>query len=186
MIGAACNLLARARCDRAHPSNTSDVLDIFIGDGVWELEDMTSNITLLLGQVGTLLIGSLGLCVALVTQRRQLNAQMFIEFSKRFEDLLRLFPTEAWLANRNPGQPLPPSSPELRDCTLYCIQFINDCYYLHKNRFISTRLWRLWEREITRTLSGPLFEREWESVKAEFAHDPQFSHYISYLTQRRR
>jgi hypothetical protein len=147
---------------------------------------IASNVTLLLGQVGTLLIGSLGLGVALLTQRRQLNAQMFIEFSKRFEDLLRLFPTEAWLANRNPGQPLPPSSPELRDCTLYCIQFIADCHYLHKGRFISTSLWRMWEREITRTLGGPLFEREWQNVKAEFAHDPQFSHYISCLTQRRR
>jgi len=39
---------------------------------------------------------------------------MFVEFSKRFEDLLRLFPTEAWLANRNPAQPLPSSSPELK------------------------------------------------------------------------
>ena len=142
-------------------------------------------ITVLLGQVGTLLIGSLGLGLALHNQRRQLDAQMFIEFSKRFADLLRLFPTEAWLANRSPGQPLPPSSPELRDRTLYCIQFVADGYYLHKGRFISTSLWRLWEREIKRTLGGPLFSREWENVKAEFAHDPQFSHYISCLTQRK-
>ena len=85
----------------------------------------------------------------------------------------------------SPGQPLPPSSPELRDCTLYCIQFVADGYYLHKGRFISTSLWRLWEREIKRTLGGPLFSREWENVKAEFAHDPQFSHYISCLTQRK-
>jgi len=184
MIGAARDLLACARRDRAHASNTSDVLAIFIGDGRQELADMTtSNITLILGQMGTLLIGSLGLGVALLTQRRQLNAQMFIEFSKRFEDLLRLFPTEAWLANRNPGQPLPPSSLELRDCTLYCIQFIADVYYLHKSRFISTRLWRIWEREIKLTLSGPLFKREWENVKTEFSHDQQFSHYITCLTQ---
>ena len=59
-------------------------------------------ITVLLGQVGTLLIGSLGLGLALHNQRRQLDAQMFIEFSKRFADLLSLFPTEAWLANRQP------------------------------------------------------------------------------------
>jgi hypothetical protein len=187
MIGAARNLLACTFRDRALVSNTSDILAVFFGDGRLELADMTTpNITLLLGQVGTLLIGSLGLAVALRTQRRQLNAQMYIEFSKRFEELLRLFPTDAWLANRNPGQPLPPSSPELRDCTLYCIQFIAHAYYLHQGRYIATNLWRLWEREIKRTLSGPLFEREWENVKAEFAHDPQFSHYISCLTQRGR
>jgi hypothetical protein len=28
---------------------------------------------------------------------------MFIEVSGRFQELLRMFPTEAWLANRNPS-----------------------------------------------------------------------------------
>src|SRR5271155_3665345 len=127
-----------------------------------------------LGQVGTLVIGSVGICVALVNQRRQLNAQMFIEFSGRFQELLRLFPTEAWLANRNPSQPLPPSRQELTDCTLYCIQFVAGVYYLHKGGYISNHMWSLWEREIKRTLSGPLFEREWGKVRAEFSHDTYF------------
>src|SRR4029077_4280615 len=112
---------------------------------------MTPNNWLSLGQVGTLLIGTLGIGVALRNQRRQLNAQMFIEFSRRFDDLLRLFPTEAWLAIRNPAQPLPPTSQELTDCTLYCIQFISDVYYLHKGGYVSRNLWLLWEREIKRT-----------------------------------
>src|SRR5271169_6026233 len=121
-----------------------------------------------LGQVGTFVLGSVGIWVALVNQRRQLNAQMFIEFSGRFQQILRLFPTEAWLANRTPSRPLPPSTQELTDCTLYCIQFIADAYYLHKGGYISKRIWKLWEREMKRTLSGPLFEREWEKVAAEY------------------
>jgi hypothetical protein len=36
---------------------------------------MVSDILVQLGQVGTLVIGSIGICVALVNQRRQLNAQ---------------------------------------------------------------------------------------------------------------
>src|SRR5271166_1522486 len=122
---------------------------------------MPADILEQLGQVGTLVIGGVGICVALLNQRRQLNAQMFIEFSGRFQDILRLFPTEAWLANRNPSQPLPPSSRELTDCTLYCIQFIADAYYLHKGGYISKSIWKLWEPEIKRTLSGPVFKREW-------------------------
>src|SRR5271168_2113820 len=130
------------------------------------------------GQAGTLVIGTVGICVALLNQRRQLNAQMFIEFSGRFQDILRLFPTEAWLANRNPFKPLPPPSQELTDCTLYCIQFIADAYHLHKGRYISHNLWVLWEREIKRTLTGPVFQREWAGVAAEFAHDREFLNYI--------
>jgi hypothetical protein len=78
---------------------------------------MASDVLVQLGQIGTFVIRSVGICVALVNQRRQLNAQMFIEFSGRFQNILGLFPTQAWLANRNPSQPLPPSSQEFTDCT---------------------------------------------------------------------
>jgi hypothetical protein len=119
-------------------------------------------------QWGTLFVGGVGIGVALINQRRQLNAQMFIEFSKRFEELLRLFPTEAWLANRRPHQELPPCSTEITECTLYCIQFVADVYHLHEAGYISNRLWSLWEREIKRTLRGPLFVREWSAWQPNF------------------
>jgi len=147
---------------------------------------MPENIFVQLGQVAPLIIGSVGIWVALVNQRRQLNAQMFVEFSGRFQNILRLFPTEAWLANRNPSQPLPPSSQELTDCTLYCIQFIADAYYLHKGGYISKKIWMLWEREIKRTLGGPVFQREWAGVAAEFEHDRQFVQYINALMRCKR
>lgn len=137
-----------------------------------------------LGQIGTLIVGSVGVCVALVNQRRQLNAQMYIEFSARFQSLLRLFPTDAWLANRSPTKPLPPSSQELTDCTLYCVQVVHDAFHLHKGGYISKRLWQLWEREIRQTLSGRIFRREWEVVSEEFAHNPSFLRYIAKLMER--
>ena len=130
-------------------------------------------------QLGAIIVGSIGIGVALINQKRQLNAQMFIEFSKRFEELLRLFPTEAWLANRRPNQELPPCSREITECTLYCIQFVADVYHLHKAGYISKPLWRLWEREIRRTVKGPLFVREWSAVAAEFSHDKDFMDYLS-------
>jgi hypothetical protein len=145
---------------------------------------MAADIWVQLGQFGTLAIGSVGIGVALVNQRRQLNAQMYIEYSGRFQELLRLFPTEAWLANRNPAQPIPPSSQELTDCTLYCIQFIADVYHLHKAGYISDKLWILWEIEIKRTLTGRVFQREWAGVAAEFDHNQEFLQYIHKLMHR--
>jgi hypothetical protein len=147
---------------------------------------MSANLLVQIGQTGTLILGGLYIWVALLNQRRQLNAQMFIEFSRRFQELLRLFPTEAWLANRNPSQPLPPSSQEVTDCTLYCIQFIADIYHLHRGGYISKNLWVLWEREIKHTLAGPVFQREWDGVEAEFAHNRDFFHYIDTLMRRKR
>jgi hypothetical protein len=135
-----------------------------------------------LTEAGTLLIGSVGIGVALLNQRRQLNAQMFIEFSRRFVDLLHLFPTEAWMANRNTAQCLPPRSREITECSLYCFHLIADVYNLRKGGYISNSLWVLWEQEIKRTLMGPLFVREWAEVSTEFAHDLGFVNYINKLT----
>jgi len=132
-------------------------------------------------QVGTLLLGCLGIWVAMFNQRRQLNAQMFIEVSGRFQVLLRLFPTEAWLANRNPSQPLPPRSREITDCTLYCFQLIADVYHVHQGRYISKTLWNAWEREIKHILAGRIFRREWEVLAVEFSHNDKFLQYINAL-----
>lgn len=139
---------------------------------------MISDIFAQLGTGGTIAVGSLGIYVALRNQHRQLNAQMFIEFSGRFQELLRLFPTEAWLANRNPSKPMPAPGQELTDCTLYAMQFIADVYYLHKGGYVSKSMWRVWEREIRKTLTGPVFRREWQRVSAEFAHTQDFIDYI--------
>lgn len=147
---------------------------------------MTPDLLMQISQLGTLLIGSLGVGVALVTQRRQLNAQLFIEFSRRFQDILRMFPTDAWLANRNPAIPLPPPSQQLTDCTLYCIQFIADVYYLRNSGYVPDKLWLLWEREIERGLKGPVFAREWDTVLAQYGHDPDFLHFINMLVCRNR
>ena len=131
-----------------------------------------------LGNSGTVAVGSLGIYVALRNQHRQLNAQTFIEFSKRFQELLRMFPTDAWLANRNPSKPLPPSSQEITDCTLYAMQLIADVYRLHDAGYLSKKVWKLWEKDIRKTITGPVFRREWQEVSAEFSHTVDFVEYI--------
>jgi hypothetical protein len=137
-------------------------------------------------QVGTLVLGSLGVWVAILNQQRQLNAQMFITISGRFQELLRLFPTEAWLANRNASQPAPPRSPEVTDCTLYCLQLIADVYHLRQGRYISNNLWSAWQREIKHILEGRIFRREWEWLEVEFSHNEEFLNYINDLMKSNR
>jgi hypothetical protein len=134
-----------------------------------------------LSQVGTLILGSLGIWVSMLNQRRQLNSQMFIEVSGRFQELLRMFPTEAWLANRNPSQPLPPPSQEITDCTLYCLQLIADVYHVRRAGYISKRVWNAWEREIKHILEGRIFRREWKGLAIEFSHNEDFLRYINGL-----
>src|SRR5579859_4977551 len=143
------------------------------------------NILVQCSQVGTLVLGSAGIWIAMLNQRRQLNAQMFITITGRFQELLRLFPTEAWLANRNASQPLPARSQEITDCTLYCLQLIADVYHLRQAEYISDKLWKAWEREIRHILEGRIFQRELEWLEIEFSHNKDFLRYINALMRRK-
>lgn len=125
-----------------------------------------------LGSAITVAIGTTGILVALRNQRRQLNAQLYIEMSKGFQEMMRSFPTEAWLANTNVSRPMPPPSKEVTECTLYAMQFVADVYYLHKGGYLSANLWKLWERAIDRTLAGRVFQREWETLSVQFDNSP--------------
>jgi hypothetical protein len=174
-------------CASANPGELRGVLEdrsnriVVLWLSTFQGMKLPADVLVQLGQVGTLILGSLGVWVAMFNQRRQLNAQMFIEISRRFQEVLRMFPTEAWLANRNPFATLPPPSQEITDCTLYCIQLIADVYHLRQGRYISRRLWSAWEREIKHTLEGPVFQREWKKVAVEFSHNGNFQRYIDTL-----
>lgn len=140
---------------------------------------MIANILAGLANGGTIAIGAVGIFVALRNQHRQLNAQMYVEFSGRFQELLRLFPTDAWLANADPSQPMPAPTKEVTECTLYTLQFLADMYHLHKGGYLSANLWKLWERGIKKTVAGPVFRREWETLSKEFIYSSDFVNYIN-------
>ena len=140
---------------------------------------MIANLLAGLANGGTIAIGAVGIFVALRNQHRQLNAQMYIEFSGRFQELLRSFPTEAWLANADPSQPMPAPTKEVTECTLYALQFLADIYHLHKGGYLSANLWKLWERAIKKILAGRVFRREWETLSTEFVYSTAFVDYIN-------
>ena len=74
--------------------------------------------------------------------------------------------------------PLRSTTQELVDCTLYVMQFVADAYHLRIAGYISKRAWKMWEREIRKTLSGLVVQREWQRIVAEFSHDGDFVTYV--------
>jgi hypothetical protein len=140
---------------------------------------MTTDTFLQVAQLGTILIGSLGIAVAMRSHRRQLNAQMFIEFSSRFQHVVRLLPAEAWIADGH--RPIPPPSPELTTHCLQLFHLVANLYHLHKQGYISRDLWRPAQLGIKRILEHQLFQREWFSVEPAFSHVPEYCRYVRRL-----
>jgi len=142
---------------------------------------MTSQIFLQLIQLCTILIGFLGVAVTLRSHRRQMHAQMYIEFSARLHHMLRELPTQVWTEPGAKGDQLPARSDELTKSCLQCFHIVSDLYHLHRGGSISPKLWRPWQRGIRVAMQRPVLRREWLAVERSFLHDPDLCRYMRRL-----
>ena len=139
---------------------------------------MSSQTFLQLVQLCTILIGFLGVAVALRSHRRQLHAQMYIEFSSRLNNLLRRLPAQTFMANAGVADEVPPRSEELTKACVESFHIIADLYHLHQHGYVAPELWRSWHRGIKRALHGPVLRREWSVVEGAFDHNPEFCVFV--------
>jgi len=139
---------------------------------------MNSETFLQAAQLGTIVVGFLGVAVTLRSHRRQMHAQMFIEFSSRFHEVLRAMPAHIWAGHGDEEAKIPARSEELTRSCMQCFHLVAALYFLHKGGYISRDLWKPWQSGIRRTMQGPLLQREWFALEGAFNHTPEFSRYM--------
>jgi len=113
--------------------------------------------------------------------QNQMNAQLFLEFTKRFEEIMQSFPENAWSARTDLDDAPPPESDEL---SLSALRYLNLCseeYYLFKKRWLHKEIWGIWETELIRTLQSPLYMREWKKLVREFDAYKEFQNYVNEI-----
>ncbi len=129
-----------------------------------------------LAQLGTIVVGFLGVVVTLRSHRRQMHAQLFLEFSSRFHDVLGCMPVEVWKSGGS-DTALEHSALLTRSC-LQCFHIVANLFHLHKAGYVSQDLWRPWQRGLRRMMEGPVLQREWLALEPAFGHLPEFCRYI--------
>ena len=122
-----------------------------------------------------------GLIWSVKSFRNQMSAQLFLEFTKRFEDLMESFPKNAWSARLNSEGVPPRKSKELSLSVLRYLNLCSEEYYLYKKGLLDKRIWKIWEKELARTLQTPLFIREWKTLAGEFDSYPKFKEYVDKI-----
>ena len=134
-------------------------------------------------QIGTLIsmvVAAVGLVIGVVVYRRQMNAQLFLEYTRRYEQIMESFPANARLSL---NEKLPKSSKALTFCVLKYLNLSSEEFYLCRKYYLSKSIWSIWEKELKRTLRSPLLRREWDKLRTEFESYPAFSRYVEE-TQR--
>ena len=124
--------------------------------------------------------GVVGLVLGIRIYRRQTNAQIFLEYTKRYQETMSAFPEPARTARLDlEGEPPAPS----QELTLAVLRYLNLCseeFYLYKRGYLLRDIWLIWEDELKRTLRSPLLRREWQQLKRE--EDETFSQNIFLST----
>jgi len=137
-------------------------------------------------QIGTLIsvaVAAFGLLIGVVVYRRQMNAQLFLEYTRRYQQIMESFPADARDARLSLNEKLPKSSKALTFCVLKYLNLSSEEFYLYKKHYLSKSIWSIWEKELKRTLRSPLLRREWSKLRNEFESYPTFSRYVEE-TQR--
>ena len=110
-------------------------------------------------EFATLLVALLAVMSALWVYYRQANAQTYIEYNKRYEQIMHDFPEKVRLnfAEAKPGDVCP------RRVLLY-LNLCSEEFYMWQEFYISHKVWTIWEREIKRVLQTDLIRSAWKGL----------------------
>ncbi len=117
---------------------------------------------------------------AIKSSRVQLNIQLFMKYTERYEHILEGFPAEA-IGARFDSCALPPESDELRLCVLKYLNLCSEEFYLHKKGYLPTDLWDIWEADLKTIIASPLVRRDWVRLRSEFSSHKGFQEFVEKI-----
>lgn len=107
-----------------------------------------------------------------------MNAQLFLEYTSRYELIMSSFPAEARSARLDSSGHPPEQSEDLTTAVLRYLNLCSEEFYLWKRKYLARDIWNIWESELQKTLQSKLLLREWESLRREFESYPEFVEYV--------
>jgi len=121
----------------------------------------------------SILMGGLGVAVAVSNHRVQVKTQIFLAMSAQYSELLKNSSARFWLSV-TPGTMLPERTDDLTISALRFCTLVSLTHLLYREGRIPKRMWELMLRSAERRFRSPLFMREWEHLRTEFESFPEF------------
>jgi hypothetical protein len=131
----------------------------------------------------TLILGITSLWVKIHGNRRHINASLFVEYTKRYDDIVSSFPKEA-LARGFAGGELPEENIEITICVYRFLHFLAGAFYFYRKGYLDKKAWGIWQGEINTILRSPVFRREWHKFADEHSLSPEFCRYVESVQAR--
>ena len=127
----------------------------------------------------SIIVGLIAFVFGLYNYNKQMNAQVFFQYAKRYDEIMNSFPKSAKLARIKSREALPKPNGELTICVLRYFNLCSEEFYLYKSDYLSKKVWDVWADEMIRTWRTPLFRREWKKIAHEFDAYPKFKVFVN-------
>jgi len=131
----------------------------------------------------SLMIGILGLAIAIVIHRQQVTTQIFLAVSDRYDELLKTSPTGLWMTRGRSEADLPEPSDEITISVLRHYGHFSFSYFLFRQGRIPANMWKLLLPSMQHTLLSPLFVREWKVLRFDFETFPDFIAFVRSIQE---
>ena len=124
-------------------------------------------------EFATLLVALLSVMGGLWVYYRQANAQIYMEYNKRYEQVMHDFPEKVRLnfAKAKPGDVCP-------ECILRYLNLCSEEFYMRQEFYISHKVWTIWEGDIKRVLQTCLIRSAWKDLSKEFKSFKAFQKFV--------
>jgi hypothetical protein len=131
--------------------------------------------------LATVVVSALAIVTGLKSVRDQLRVTIFLEYTKRYSEIMQHMPFSA----REPGGryrlPLGPDGERNRILSAFR-EYLNMCSeekWLYDHHRIDRAAWGIWERGMRDTASFPSFGDAWRILCSEYDAYPDFQKFVS-------
>jgi len=127
------------------------------------------------------LVAIAGLIYQSVSTRKQIKLHNFIEYTKRYQEIILNFPEGI---NRGDFV-IARLEEQQRDKTMrYMRAYVDLCfeeYTLHEKRFIDDDLWSIWEGGMRTAFTKPAFRQAWKAIRKDTEYGQAFEAFAGRL-----
>jgi hypothetical protein len=129
------------------------------------------------GAIGAV-VAALSLVVGFRQFNRQMNAQTFLAYTQRYEQIMCELPEAVRLGRFGAAIDGWAQDSKVQDAYLRYFRMCSEEYYLYSKKYVDAGLWAIWKHGIVRTVRSPLGIAIWRDVQHEFDLYPQFRDWV--------
>ncbi len=149
-----------------------------------EFLEQIAKIGALLGAVGAIVAALIGTVSWSRFTRRTLTGLVFMKYTERYEQVMAAFPPGVSATRIDSSGQIPELTEELKLSLLRYFNLCSEEFSLWKKKYLENDIWKMWEAELQRTLSTPLYRRAWQVLRKEFESYPDFCKYVDAIHKK--